>query len=826
MSKITLILRCLEDEYNSLKEAVDIYKDVTQPNKPPKEDKSQIRIYCEERQCELQTAHEVVSNKLGELLNIYENVMKIYGEAPKAEKKEMLAEIDQFKQKCDFRALKKEAENIITAFNARIREIKAQVNILDIPLQTSSTHQPDEGLQPITEDDYDDADPCGLLQNVQRQPPTKREQMKWEGDESEKELDISPTLKIKYPQVKLPHFSGENDCWEEFWDNFSLLIDQNPQFGELEKILYLKEAIRGKAQSAIKSIPMKTSNYKVIVEVLHKKFGNKANNRSHIVQQLLEIPKAATSAEKCVETLEHINDLVFQMVATGYDIRKKHDPLWIDTILAKFPYEVIKDCLRLTSMDSKLTVGKLLDELQEQVSSRALCEDRYASLIPTRTSAGTLQRTKGFKQEHCLFCQRGNHQTKDCRIVRTPVDRRNALRGQTICWKCFAADHRSRACVQRNCLNCNGDHHISLCISRTGETSSATSTFSKSQDKAQKTSYNSGTKSGKPKDTYRNQTSHTTVRTGQQDVSHKDEQKAVNSFSNQTEGNLHEKNLILMTVEGQMKNNATNSFENVLIFLDSGAQCNLIDDNLAETLALTRSEPYKCTMHGIGGSVQTYTAHQVTAVFRTRFGECVSINMSTKPVLTNAFPSATLTPSDVQFLKQNRIFLSNTATNGQLVKPSVLIGVESYEQIVLLDSTPTKLPSGLLAQNTVFGPALFGKSHTPEESEMCSHHTLVACPEVISDIKRELKDIDWLSGPRWFKLKEANWPIESPSSPATETYDESQEGIDATPICAPTSTDTRNENAVTVDRKGQCCKQQKHCPNIAPTLLARQRTDI
>ncbi|KAK5965513.1 hypothetical protein GCK32_011533 [Trichostrongylus colubriformis] len=107
--------------------------------------------------------------------------MKIYDEASKTEKKEMLAEIDQFKQKCDFRALKQEAENIITAFNARIREIEAQVNILDIPLQTSSTHKPDEGLQPITEEDYDDADPYGLLQNIRRQPPTNREQMKWKG---------------------------------------------------------------------------------------------------------------------------------------------------------------------------------------------------------------------------------------------------------------------------------------------------------------------------------------------------------------------------------------------------------------------------------------------------------------------------------------------------------------------------------------------------------------------------------------------------------------------------------------------------------------------
>ncbi|KAK5982497.1 hypothetical protein GCK32_013856 [Trichostrongylus colubriformis] len=70
MSKITLLLRCLEDEYNSLKEAVDIQKDVTHPNKPPKEDKSQIRIYCEERLCELQTAHEVVSNKFPDIATL------------------------------------------------------------------------------------------------------------------------------------------------------------------------------------------------------------------------------------------------------------------------------------------------------------------------------------------------------------------------------------------------------------------------------------------------------------------------------------------------------------------------------------------------------------------------------------------------------------------------------------------------------------------------------------------------------------------------------------------------------------------------------------
>ncbi|KAK6021222.1 zinc knuckle, partial [Ostertagia ostertagi] len=344
------------------------------------------------------------------------------------------------------------------------------------------------------------------------------------------------------------------------------------------------------------------------------------------------------------------------MVATGYDIRKKHDPMWIDTILAKFPYDIIKDCMKASSTDSKLTVGRLLEELHEHVSSKALFENRYASLTSRRINAETAQRAKTAKQESCLFCQRNNHQTKDC-TVRTPIDRRNALRGQPVCWKCFASDHRSRACFQRNCPRCNGDHHISLCSYNAGETSSVTSSVTsartKSQDETRKTSSGSDRKTTTQKGTYRNQTSHMTVDKVQAAAPTKEEQKAVNSFSNQTHGNSHEKNLVLMTVEGQIKNNANGSFENVLIFLDSGAQCNLIAASLADALALPRGDPYQCTMHGIGGTAQTYTAQQVTAVFRTRFGETLAINLSTKPVLTNAFPAATLTDSDVQFLKQN-----------------------------------------------------------------------------------------------------------------------------------------------------------------------------
>ncbi|KAK5965291.1 hypothetical protein GCK32_002031 [Trichostrongylus colubriformis] len=505
--------------------------------------------------------------------------------------------------------------------------------------------------------------------------------------------------------------------------------------------------------------------------------------------------------------------------------------------------------MKATSLNSRLALGKLLEELHEQVSSRALFENRYASLASSRAIPEKAQRQTTFKQEQCLFCHKNNHQTKDCRTVRTPVDRRNALRGQIVCWKCFARDHRSSACTLKKCPKCSRDHHISLCSNQTDET--PTTTLPKSQGNARKASESYDRESGKPKNTYRNQTNHTNICMAQPAASNENEQKEMNNFSNQLDEDLHEKNLILMTVEGQIKNNTTGSFENVLIFLDSGAQCNLIDAHLADTLALARGEPYQYTMHGIGGTIHTYTAQQVTAVFRIRFGECVSINLSTKPVLTNAFPSATLTSTDIQFLKQNNIFLSNTAASGQLVKPTILIGVESYEHIVLLNSPPTKLPSGLLAQNTVFGPALFGRlellailiSLRLAKTILRSYKGRIKLVRIVNDSKialawiqttkrlplfvanqveriKKLRRIihqhgalvefnyvesknnpadvatrpttkeafeasDWLPGPQWFKTQEASWPIESSIDLNEMVGNESHDEGCNTPICAP-----------------------------------------
>ncbi|KAK6052344.1 hypothetical protein COOONC_10151 [Cooperia oncophora] len=65
-------------------------------------------------------------------------------------------------------------------------------------------------------------------------------------------------------------------------------------------------------------------------------------------------------------------------------------------------------------------------------------------------------------------------------------------------------------------------------------------------------------------------------------------------------------------------------------------------------------------MSGIGGHIEKFESHIVTVEIGTAFGEEMELTIQTKPVITNGFPSVNLAPSDITFLKANRICLANS----------------------------------------------------------------------------------------------------------------------------------------------------------------------
>ncbi|VDL78168.1 unnamed protein product [Nippostrongylus brasiliensis] len=99
-------------------------------------------------------------------------------------------------------------------------------------------------------------------------------------------------------------------------------------------------------------------------------------NRSQIVRKLMNMKLAASFADSCSLALEQIQILVNQMVSAGYDVRATHDPVWCETILAKFPHDIVRPVLIATESKHNQTVGDLLIHLKKEIAAKIYVEKR------------------------------------------------------------------------------------------------------------------------------------------------------------------------------------------------------------------------------------------------------------------------------------------------------------------------------------------------------------------------------------------------------------------------------------------------------------------
>ena len=61
--------------------------------------------------------------------------------------------------------------------------------------------------------------------------------------------------------------------WQEFWDTFEATI-QKGRYSSVDKMNYLKSKLTGEVLDAISGYQLSNYNYKVVVDVLQKRFGN------------------------------------------------------------------------------------------------------------------------------------------------------------------------------------------------------------------------------------------------------------------------------------------------------------------------------------------------------------------------------------------------------------------------------------------------------------------------------------------------------------------------------------------------------------------------
>ncbi|KAK6012363.1 hypothetical protein OSTOST_22490, partial [Ostertagia ostertagi] len=136
-----------------------------------------------------------------------------------------------------------------------------------------------------------------------------------------------------------------------------------------------QEKLSEKVIRGIQSIP---KNYPWMVETITKRYGNKPANKSRIVQKLFELKPASKKADSCQECYDSVKTLVNQM--------KYLRPMWSETILKKFPYEIVKNILVKHQETDTMEIDSLLEALDREITAKAYVESRLGETHPARES--------------------------------------------------------------------------------------------------------------------------------------------------------------------------------------------------------------------------------------------------------------------------------------------------------------------------------------------------------------------------------------------------------------------------------------------------------
>lgn len=124
---------------------------------------------------------------------------------------------------------------------------------------------------------------------------------------------IDRRRRVKLPEAPLPTFDGKYDAWLSFKNAFHNLIDSQPDLSDVDKLHYLKTALKGDAATKIDVFTIDGVNYAKAWAVLERAYEVKRILISQHISAILNLP---TLEKESTDSISKIADKAQQHVAS------------------------------------------------------------------------------------------------------------------------------------------------------------------------------------------------------------------------------------------------------------------------------------------------------------------------------------------------------------------------------------------------------------------------------------------------------------------------------------------------------------------------------
>lgn len=300
-------------------------------------------------------------------------------------------------------------------------------------------------------------------------------------------------VRHQLPTLQLKEFNGEPREWPGFWQSFSAAIDDQPLPAHA-KMNYLLGVLKGEAARAVEGYTVNDGNYRLVVDMLRRRFGDPKRVADQLISELMNLPRSDDNLAALRRTAEAIERITRQFDQLGIE---QDSSMLMTTVKSKLPQEALKELVR-EEHRWKQEEGREqrrwgMAELRQALEVHIQLAEQVAACVKTvkapkreqarpgeagGTSADELPGTWAFAAQAgretskepskslskitCYFCGEG-HFADQCKSFPDVETRRTKLKELGSCFKCLRTGHHAKSCPKPlKCRRCGKEHPAAL----------------------------------------------------------------------------------------------------------------------------------------------------------------------------------------------------------------------------------------------------------------------------------------------------------------------------------------------------------------------------
>ena len=240
---------------------------------------------------------------------------------------------------------------------------------------------------------------------------------------------------------------------------------------KVEKFVYLRSLLRGKAEQLVNGLSLTGENYETALQLLDERYGDKQGLINEHTSKLIKLQKVKDVSDT-VALRELYDDIECHI--RNLDVLKPDCLSTLGTMLITVILEKIPEELRLLTTrkfnNAEWDVRELLNEFKNELSVREKCDIKPKQNSPEKSKPNYLSSAiglhSGSSKISCAFCK-GTHYSDKCETVTDISSRKESLRRSGKCFIGLKPGHMSRNCsIIKTCFHCKGKRHNSALCER------------------------------------------------------------------------------------------------------------------------------------------------------------------------------------------------------------------------------------------------------------------------------------------------------------------------------------------------------------------------